>query len=114
MRRSRCHQTGRVSTGARPPGRADNRPIAAPYASPHLLSRRRLIAAPAAAAGAGGLRTRWTALGAAQPQEYDDGNAEIPAGAEGDPERVLIVGGGWAGLTAANALRNAGVNCVVL
>ena len=36
------------------------------------------------------------------------------AGARGEPERVIIVGAGWAGLTVANALRNAGVDHVVL
>jgi monoamine oxidase len=106
---------GRVSTGARSLGQADNRPIAAPDPSPGLLSRRRLLAAAAVAALAGGLRTPWPALAAAaSTQEYDDGNTDVPGGAEGDPERVLIVGAGWAGLTAANALRNAGVKCVVL
>ena len=32
----------------------------------------------------------------------------------GDPERVIIVGAGWAGSTLANALRNAGVDHVLL
>lgn len=45
---------------------------------------------------------------------FDDGNREIPAGVEGFPERVLIVGGGMAGIAAANALSTAGVDCVVL
>jgi polyamine oxidase len=70
----------------------------------------------AAAAGAGSLLagplTR-TAF-AAETAEYDDGNDEIPGGLAGDPERVIIVGAGWAGLTLANALRNAGVEYVLL
>ena len=38
----------------------------------------------------------------------------IPGGLQGEPERVIVIGAGWAGLTAANALRNAGVDVVVL
>jgi len=45
---------------------------------------------------------------------YDDGSAAIPEGLAGEPERVIVVGAGWAGLTAANALRSAGVDHVVL
>jgi monoamine oxidase len=37
----------------------------------------------------------------------------VPPGS-GDPDRVIIVGAGWAGLTLANALRNAGVDHVLL
>ena len=106
-----------MSTGARATGRADNRPIAAASDRPgaHLLSRRRLLAAAAGAALASAYRGPLPALAAAgSTQEYDDGNAEIPPGVEGDPEKVLIIGAGWAGLTAANALRNAGVKCTVL
>ena len=51
---------------------------------------------------------------AAEPEPYDDGSDDIPGGIEGDPERVIVIGGGWAGLTVANALRNAGAECVVL
>jgi polyamine oxidase len=51
---------------------------------------------------------------AAETAEYDDGNDEIPGGLAGDPERVIIVGAGWAGLSLANALRNAGVEYVLL
>ena len=45
---------------------------------------------------------------------YDDGNSSVPSGLTGDVERVIIVGAGWAGLTLANALRNAGVPYVLL
>ncbi len=80
-----------------------------------MLSRRRLLAAAAAAGLASAYRGPLAALAAPGPtQAYDDGSAEVPTAAEGDPERVLIVGAGWAGLTAANALRNAGVRSVVL
>lgn len=51
---------------------------------------------------------------AAATAEYDDGSAAIPSGLAGAPERVIVVGAGWAGLTAANALRNAGIEHVVL
>jgi polyamine oxidase len=49
-----------------------------------------------------------------QGQIYDDGNLDVPAGCEGTVERVIVVGAGMAGLTAANALTTAGVDCVVL
>ena len=45
---------------------------------------------------------------------FDDGHPEIPAGIDGPVERVLVVGAGIAGLTVANALAHAGVDCVVL
>ena len=45
---------------------------------------------------------------------FDDGSAEIPAPMPGDVERVVVVGAGIAGLTVANALRHAGVDCVVV
>jgi polyamine oxidase len=46
--------------------------------------------------------------------EYDDGRAEVPGGVGGPVERVAVVGAGIAGLTVANALTHAGVDCVVL
>jgi monoamine oxidase len=69
-----------------------------------------------AAAGAGSVLAGPLArdLFAAQTAEYDDGNDAVPGGLAGDPERVIIVGAGWAGLTLANALRNAGVDHVLL
>ena len=45
---------------------------------------------------------------------YDDGRAEVPGGVTGPVERVAVVGAGIAGLTVANALTHAGVDCVVL
>ena len=44
---------------------------------------------------------------------FDDG-PDIPGGIVGEVERVLVVGAGVAGLTVANALKQAGVDCVVL
>jgi monoamine oxidase len=45
---------------------------------------------------------------------FDDGGPEIPGGILGPVERVLVVGAGITGLTVANALALAGVDCVVL
>ncbi len=45
---------------------------------------------------------------------FDDGSPEIPGGIVGQVERVLVIGAGIAGLTVANALAHAGVDCVVL
>jgi monoamine oxidase len=77
---------------------------------------RRELLQLAAAAGAGSLLVGPLARSAfaAETQEYDDGSDSVPEGATGDPERVIIVGAGWAGLTLANALRNAGVEHVLL
>jgi polyamine oxidase len=72
----------------------------------------RLASAAGAGALLGGPLARMAI--AASTQDYDDGNSNVPGGLIGDPERVIIVGAGWAGLTAANALRNAGVDHVVL
>ena len=45
---------------------------------------------------------------------FDDGSTEIPTPVPGDLGRVIVVGAGIAGLTVANALTTAGVDCVVL
>jgi monoamine oxidase len=45
---------------------------------------------------------------------FDGGDPAIPSGATGEPTRVVVVGAGMAGLAAASALRNAGVEVVVL
>jgi polyamine oxidase len=46
--------------------------------------------------------------------EFDDGDRDVPGGLTGTVERVLVAGAGIAGLTVANALTHAGVDCVVL
>jgi monoamine oxidase len=48
------------------------------------------------------------------PWEYDDGTSDVPPGASDPVERVIVIGAGVAGLVVANALANAGVDCVVL
>jgi polyamine oxidase len=45
---------------------------------------------------------------------FDDGSCEIPGEIAGPVRRVLVVGAGIAGLTVANALHHAGVECRVL
>ena len=45
---------------------------------------------------------------------YDDGRSDVPGGVTGPVKRVVVVGAGIAGLTAANALAHAGVPCVVV
>jgi len=47
-------------------------------------------------------------------ESFDDGRADVPGGVAGPVERVLVIGAGIAGLTVANALTHAGVQCVVL
>ncbi|HET7739646.1 MAG TPA: NAD(P)/FAD-dependent oxidoreductase [Mycobacterium sp.] len=47
-------------------------------------------------------------------QLYDDGDAGVPGGCADAVGRVVVVGAGMAGLTVANALANAGVDCVVV
>ena len=46
--------------------------------------------------------------------EYDDGTSDVPPGVPDAIGRVIVIGAGVAGLTAANALTNAGVDCVVV
>jgi polyamine oxidase len=46
--------------------------------------------------------------------EFDDGDRDVPGGLTGAVERVVVVGAGIAGMTAANALTRAGVDCLVL
>src|SRR5205814_3060807 len=47
-------------------------------------------------------------------ESFDDGRTDVPGGVARPVERVLVVGAGIAGLTVANALTCAGVQCVVL
>ena len=47
-------------------------------------------------------------------ESFDDGRTDVPAGAAGPVERVVVVGAGIAGLTVANALAHAGFECVVV
>jgi monoamine oxidase len=46
--------------------------------------------------------------------DFDDGGTDVPGGVAGPVERVVVVGAGISGLTVANALTQAGVECVVL
>jgi polyamine oxidase len=46
--------------------------------------------------------------------DFDDGGTEVPGQVAGTVERVLVIGAGIAGLTVANALTHAGIECVVL
>ena len=47
-------------------------------------------------------------------ESFDDGRTYIPVGTAEPVERVVVVGAGIAGLTVANALAHAGVECVVV
>ena len=47
-------------------------------------------------------------------ESFDDGRTDVPGGVAGPVGRVVVVGAGIAGLTVANALAHAGVECVVL
>jgi monoamine oxidase len=47
-------------------------------------------------------------------EHFDDRRGDVPAGVSGPVERVVVVGAGIAGLTAANALAHGGVECVLL
>src|SRR5262245_48541729 len=52
--------------------------------------------------------------GGEMPASYDDGRSEIAGEIAHPVDRVLVVGAGIAGLTVANAMAHAGVDCVVL
>jgi polyamine oxidase len=56
----------------------------------------------------------WQTGGAVAAEVFDDGGADVPGGVARPVERVLVVGAGISGLTVANALTQAGVECVVL
>lgn len=45
---------------------------------------------------------------------FDDGSTAVAPALPGEVERVVVVGAGIAGLTVANALTSAGVDCVVV
>ncbi|HZC62464.1 MAG TPA: NAD(P)/FAD-dependent oxidoreductase [Streptosporangiaceae bacterium] len=47
-------------------------------------------------------------------ESFTDGRSHVPGGVAGPVGRVVVVGAGIAGLTAASALTQAGVECVVL
>ena len=47
-------------------------------------------------------------------ESFDDGRTDVPGGITGPVGRVIVVGAGIAGLTVANALTQAGTECVVL
>jgi glycine/D-amino acid oxidase-like deaminating enzyme len=47
-------------------------------------------------------------------EDFDDGRTDVPGGVAAPVERVLVIGGGIAGLTVANALTHTGIECVVL
>lgn len=74
------------------------------------LSRRRFLHL----LGATGTTLLLPAPGARAATSLDGGDPGIPIGATGEPTRVIVVGAGMAGLAAASALRNAGVEVVVL
>ena len=81
------------------------------------LSRRRFLQVAALVAGAAALPRGVLArsiLPALPPLPYDDGSNAIPPGLMGNVERVIVIGAGFAGLAAANALTTAGIPCVVL
>jgi monoamine oxidase len=76
-----------------------------------LLSRRRFLGL-LGVASASLYAPRGFASGTVLSYRGVDGT--IPAGAAGSPERVIVIGAGFAGLAAANALQEAGVDVVVL
>src|SRR5439155_5988629 len=83
------------------------------------LSRRRFLQLASATSLGAAAQSAARAAGVASipftdPDRYDDGSHAIPGGVEGDPDRVIVVGAGFAGLAVANALSNAGVACLVV
>jgi hypothetical protein len=75
------------------------------------LTRRRFLQLSLAASGSLALPGRGRAQSAGL---YDDGNTLVPGGLAGDPEHVIVIGAGFSGLAAANALAQAGVAVTVL
>src|SRR5713101_406882 len=89
------------------------------FAARQTVSRRRFLQLLGIASAGAVIKPNVRALGAAglglgQVDQYDDGSSTIPGELAGDPERVIVVGAGFAGLAVANALANAGVECIVL
>jgi len=80
----------------------------------HPISRRRFLRLTGAASVVAASGAARAAIPFPHPDRYDGGNRAIPGGAAGDPRRVIVIGAGFAGLAAANAFRNAGIDCVVL
>jgi len=87
----------------------------------HPLTRRRLLGIAGAGALAGVAASSQglllppdvAAASGMKTGVFDDGTDAVPDSA-GEPGRVIVIGAGFAGLAAANALQKAGVNCVVL
>lgn len=52
--------------------------------------------------------------GSGSGRRYDDGTTGVPDGARGPVSRVILIGAGMAGLTAASALAHAGIDAVAL
>jgi monoamine oxidase len=79
------------------------------------ISRRHFLQALAALSAAAALPRVAAGAGRAPINlPYDDGSRAIPGGLAGVPERVIVIGAGFAGLAVANAMGGAGVPCVVL
>jgi polyamine oxidase len=64
--------------------------------------------------GIAGVGTLLAPPSRAQLMNYDDGNTEIPVGATGPVESVIVIGAGFSGLVVANAMHAAGVPVVVV
>lgn len=78
------------------------------------MSRRGFLKGVGAGVGASSLALVGGRCQLPPPIEFDDGNTAIPPAVPGDVERVIVIGAGFAGLAAANALAQAGVEVVVL